>query len=100
MSRESSNTGGLEVTTPSEFLGFAVGDDHRLADWPQVVDYMHLLDQESDRVSTIEIGKTTEGNPFLLTFISSPGNIANLDSHMETQRRLADPDKISDSEAN
>ena len=100
MSRESSNTGGLEVTTPSEFLGFAVGDDHRLADWPQVVDYMRLLDQESDRVSTIEIGKTTEGNPFLLTFISSPGNIANLDSHMETQRRLADPDKISDSEAN
>jgi hypothetical protein len=87
------------VTTPRDFLGFAIGDDHRLADWPQVAEYMHLLDRESDRVSTVEIGKTTEGNPFLLTFISSPANIVNLETHKQTRQRLSDPRTISEDDA-
>ena len=96
MSSEPPNRGGPIVTTPSSFLGFAVGDDHRLADWEQVVDYMYLLDRESDRVSTIEIGETTEGNPFILTFISSAANISNLETHRATQQRLSDPRTLSD----
>ncbi|MDP6716501.1 MAG: M14 family metallopeptidase, partial [SAR202 cluster bacterium] len=99
VSSESSNPGGPKVTTPSDFLGFAVGDDYRLADWPQVAEYMHLLDRESDRVRTVEIGRSTEGNPFLLTFISSSANIADLESHRETQQRLSDPENISGDEA-
>ena len=99
MSSEPPNRGGPIVTTPSSFLGFAVGDDHRLADWPQVAEYMYLLARESDRVSTIEIGKTTEGNPFLLTFISSAANIANLEAHQATQMRLSDPRDLPDDES-
>ncbi|MCH7801973.1 MAG: hypothetical protein IIC24_10600 [Chloroflexi bacterium] len=90
MSSEPSIPRTPKVTTPSSFLGFAVGDDHRLADWEQVVDYMYLLDRESDRVSTIEIGETTEGNPFILTFISSAANISNLETPRATQQRLSE----------
>ena len=82
--------------SPGEFLGFEVGEDRKLADWPQIAEYFHMLDDTSERVQTREIGKTTEGNPFLLVTISSPENLANLDKYRDIQARLADPRTIAD----
>ena len=84
------------LPTPSQHLGFEVGADRRLAGWGQIVDYFERLDRASDRVKTLEIGRSTEGNPFLLTIISSARNIANLDKYKRIQRRLADPRGIAD----
>ncbi|MCH7787178.1 MAG: hypothetical protein IIC22_06685, partial [Chloroflexi bacterium] len=67
------------IISPSEHLGFEVGEDRKLADWPQIVEYFYMLDSASERVRTREIGKTTEGNPFLMAVISSPENLANLE---------------------
>ena len=84
------------IISPSEHLGFEVGEDRKLADWPQIVEYFHMLDSASECVLTREIGKTTEGNPFLMAIISSPENLANLERYQAIQSRLADPRTIRD----
>ncbi len=94
----SKNTKRL-VTSPAEFLGFSVGEDRKLADWPQVVDYFALLSEQSDKVKTVELGTTTEGAPLLLAYISSPRNIRELDAYRGIQRRLADPEDLSEAES-
>ena len=82
------------IITPREHLGFDVGEARRLADWPKIVEYFRILDEGSDRIEVREVGKTTEGRPFLLCLISSPGNLANSARLRDIQARLADPRKI------
>ena len=84
------------LISPADFLGFEVGADRKLADWPEIVEYFNLLVKNSERIQTEEIGKSTEGNPFLVATISSPENLANLEKYREIQRRLADPRTITD----
>lgn len=84
------------IITPREHLGFDVGEARRLADWPPIVEYFRILNEASDRVDVREIGKTTEGRPFLLCLVSSPGNLANSERLREIQARLADPRTIDD----
>ena len=85
-----------DIQTPKEFLGFEPGEDRKLADWPQIADYFHMLARMSDREITEDIGKTTEGNPLLMTTISSPENLADLEKYRAIQKRLADPRTIGD----
>ncbi|MCH7626240.1 MAG: hypothetical protein IIC83_09980 [Chloroflexi bacterium] len=88
------------ILNPKEFLGFEVGQDRKLAGWPQVLEYFKLLDGASDRLQSRVIGESTEGNPFLMVTISSPENLARLEQHRSIQDRLADPRTISsDAEA-
>ena len=87
---------GSGVVSPEEFLGFRVGDDRRLASWSQVAEYFHLLGDASDRVQTAEIGVSTEGNPVLLSIVSSAANLDRLDLYRDIQARLADPRGIRD----
>ncbi|MEN3331686.1 MAG: hypothetical protein V7641_1051 [Blastocatellia bacterium] len=86
------------VPAPRDVLGFAPGDDRRLADWPQIVDYFKRLDSASGRVSVHQPGLTTERRPFIVAFISSEENIQNLPRIREAQRKLADPRLIASNE--
>jgi hypothetical protein len=79
------------ITPPEEFFGHQLGADRTLARWDRMVEYFELLDQQSDRVVTTDLGPTTEGHPFLLVTISSSDNIANLDRIAEISRTLSDP---------
>ena len=78
-----------DVTDPASFFGFKLGSDFKLADWPQIVDYFHLIDSQSDRIQVKELGKSTRGNPFLLAVISSEQNLANLEEYRSLSRKLA-----------
>jgi hypothetical protein len=80
---------------PRDVLGFAPGDDRRLADYASVAEYFVRLAAASDRVRVEEIGRSTLGRPMLLATISSPANLARLDRLREVQRRLADPRTIA-----
>ena len=80
-------------------MGFDVGEDRKLAGWSQIVRYFSLLSAQSDRVETVELGKTTEGNPLLLAHVSSAQNIRDLDRYRDIQRKLADPENLADSES-
>ena len=85
--RKSSNS----IVAPIYQLGFTPGDDRKLASWAQVVDYFKQLDAASDRVMFEEIGKSTNGNPFVYATISSPDNLKNLAKYKQINAKLADP---------
>jgi hypothetical protein len=80
-----------KVSEPKDILGFTPGDDYKLASWAKIVEYFQKLDTESDRVMFREIGKTTEGKPFVYAVISSPKNLKKLDYYLKINDQLADP---------
>src|SRR5215471_20901144 len=84
------------VPSPRDVLGFDPGDDRKLADWGQIVDYFKRLAGASNRVSLHEAGLTTERRPFIYALISSEDNIRNLSRIRDGQRMLADPRLIRD----
>ncbi|HEY6330685.1 MAG TPA: M14 metallopeptidase family protein, partial [Blastocatellia bacterium] len=86
------------VQSPKEYLGFAPGDDRKLADWSQIVGYFKQLASNSGKVTLEQPGLTTEQRPFVYALISSEENIKNLPQIREAQRKLADPRLIADAQ--
>ena len=84
-----------QITSPEQFFGYPLGTDRTMARWDEIVKYFDLLDQESDRVRTINMGPSTEGNPFLEVIITSPENFENLEEIRKTSMALADPRGLS-----
>ncbi len=87
------------VPSPEEHLGYGVGEDRKLADWPEIVDYFGKVAAASGRVRVEELGETTEGNPFILATISAPENLSRLDDLRRMQARLNDPSGVAADEA-
>ncbi len=87
------------ILTPAEYLGFEVGADRKLAGWTEIKSYFEMLGELSDRVCTTEIGRSTKGNPLLMSVISSPENLRKLEEFKEIQKRLADARTIEDESA-
>src|SRR6266511_334401 len=83
------------VPTPESVLGFRPGEDGRLADWPQITEYFRRLAAASTRVRTEDVGRTTEGRPFLLVTITSAANQARLEEIRRDNLRLWDPREIA-----
>lgn len=88
-----------EVPSPASVLGFEPGTERRLADWMQITEYFHRLDAASDRVRVSEVGKTTDGLPFLVVTITSAANMARLEELRALNLRLADPRGLSRADA-
>lgn len=84
------------ITSPADFFGHQLGADRKIARWDKIVDYYHLLAQESDRIQVIDLGPSTEGNPFLLTIISSPANLGNLEELRQINLQITDPRGLSE----
>lgn len=84
------------VPAPASVLGFVPGTERRLVEWDTIVRYFRALDAASNRVLVRELGRTTNGQPFIVAFISSPSNLARLDSLRRIQQRLADPRTVPD----
>ena len=74
--------------TPEQFIGFKTGTDNKLARWDRIVDYMKQVAATSDRVRLRELGKTNNGNPFVMLEISSPETLKNLDRYKQYERKL------------
>lgn len=83
------------VPTPSEFLGFEVGADRKLADYRQIAAYFKALTAASNRVQTEVLGKTTLGEEMFMAVISTPENLRNKAKYQEIARKLADPRGLS-----
>ena len=80
-----------QIPSPEAFFGFQMGADRKLARWDKLVEYYHLIDQASDRVQVVEMGKSTLGNPFLAIWVSAPENMARLDDFQAMNATLQDP---------
>src|ERR1700754_5179916 len=81
---------GQNITTPEEAFGFKPGTDRKLADWTQLTGYFQTVSRQSNRVHYEELGKTTEGRPFVALTISSPENLEHANEYRNILRRLAD----------
>jgi hypothetical protein len=89
--------GGL--TSPQQALGFTIGDDYMLANYSQLTDWWKKLDQQSDRMKLVSIGKTAEGRDQWMAIITSPANHARLEHFRGIAERLARAEGLSDEQA-
>lgn len=81
------------LTTPESFFGFQPGADQKLIGYDKMMDYLRLLEQQSEMILIRETGVTELGRPMYLVFISSAANLQNLDRLKAINRRLAlEPD--------
>ncbi len=88
------------ITSPKEQFGFAIGDDYQLATYEQLTAYWRRLDEQSDRMALVDIGKTAEGRSQWMAIITSPDNHRKLDRLKAIARRLAlAEDVTTDAEA-
>ncbi len=83
-----------EIKSPEEFFGHKMGADRKLVRWEKIVEYFWHLDK-SPCVKVTDLGKSTEGNPFLLAVISSPENLKNLKKIREMSYNVAHPQGLS-----
>jgi hypothetical protein len=90
---------GGAVTSPEKFFGFQMGADRKLANWDKLHEYYQALAKGSNKMRLVELGKTSEGRPYVAIFISSPANLAKLDHYKQLNARLADPRGLSEAEA-
>ncbi len=96
-------TGALDaqarITSPREQFGFDIGDDYKLVNYTQVIDYWKKLDAESDRMTVEEMGRTAEGRPQLMAVITAPENQRNIEHYRDIAQRLALAEGLTDEQA-
>ena len=85
------------VTHPDEILGFELG--YRVAKPAYITQAIHIWKEQSNRMKVLEYARSHEGRPLHAVFISSPANLANLDSIQADIQALSDPRSLSNSEA-
>jgi len=86
------------LPTPEQFAGFRMGADKKLVRWDKVVEYMKMADTASDRIQVQELGKTSNGNPYINVVISAPQTIADLERYRGVQKRIAYPQDLAPNE--
>ncbi len=78
-----------QLPTPADVIGFAPGEDYRLAPYAPIARYFEELAASTDRMLLERIGESTRGEPLYLAAISAPENLRNLDRYKEITRTLA-----------
>src|SRR5215510_5223248 len=88
-----------KVTGPKEQFGWEIGDDYRLVNYTQYLDYLKKMDAQSERMQVVEIGKTEEGRSEVTAIITSPENHRKLPLIKDANRKLALAEGLSDEQA-
>lgn len=86
------------ILSPEDFFCFQMGTDRKLARWDKIVDYFWHLDEVSDRIKVIELGKSTENNPYILAIISSAENLNNIEEIKKMSWSIAHPKNLAKEE--
>ncbi|MDH5384425.1 MAG: M14 family zinc carboxypeptidase [Candidatus Aminicenantes bacterium] len=89
----SSRTYDSKIPTPTEFLGYGMGDYHTTY-YPMVL-YFQELSRISGRVLFESYGQTNEHRKLHHLVISSESNIQNIKEIKKAISTLADPEKLS-----
>ncbi|EMR03091.1 Zinc carboxypeptidase [Cesiribacter andamanensis AMV16] len=76
-----------DLQNPDEFLGYPLGS--RFTPHYRVVQYFQYIAANSDKAQLQEYGTTYEHRPLLLSFISSPQNLARLEQIRQNNLRRA-----------
>ena len=73
-----------QITKPEQILGFGIGERHARHD--QLVRYLSVIANESDRIKLTEMGLTNEYRKQILLTISAPKNLAKLPQLLNRKR--------------
>lgn len=87
------------LPSPKKHFGFQMGEEGKIINFFDGLKYYQNLAKKSDRIEYTELGKTTDGNTFVLLIISSPENMQRLETIKQKRDRLSDPRKINEDEA-
>ena len=79
------------ITPPADYFGFEEGQRHLTH--AQLLGYLQLVADQSDRVELIEYGRTHGHRRLVQVLISSPENLARADEIAASNRALANPSK-------
>ena len=74
------------IPTPKQFFGHEIGEQH--VSYDLAAAYMKQLAQKSDRIVVEERGRTYQYRPILFLYISSPNNLANLETIRQNHQNL------------
>jgi Zinc carboxypeptidase len=87
--------------TPESAFGFAPCTDYKLANYTQIKSYFERLDDASDNMQLVNVGKTSEGRDQIMAIVSAPENLtpANLDKYRGIAERLAHARGLTDEQA-
>ncbi|HJT26674.1 MAG TPA: M14 family zinc carboxypeptidase [Pyrinomonadaceae bacterium] len=89
-----------KVPSPEKVLGYAVGTPNKLTYTKDLYRYYRELAKASPRVRVLVAPeKSEEGREQMLVLVSDEENLAKLDRYKEITAKLADPRKLSDTEA-
>ncbi len=94
------NLSGQTLQEPEKYFGFKPGADRMLISYDKLVAYLQKLDEASDKMKMMEIGKTDMGKPMYVCFISSEKNIRELEALKAINKRLALDPEIPETELN
>jgi hypothetical protein len=86
------------LISPEDFFGFKLGSDRKIARWDKIVEYFRKLEEQSGKTKVIDLGPSTEGNPFLLVIITSENNMRNLERIREDNLKISDPKGLTEGE--
>jgi hypothetical protein len=87
------------VPSPKDVLGHHIGEPKKLTYYADILSYYRALAAKSPRVKVVPIGKTDEGRDLVVVFVGSEESIRNLDEYRGYLGQLADPRRITESQA-
>lgn len=85
------------LPTFQEVTGHAFGE--RVTLHHEMVRYLRVLAEASDRVEVVDQGRSWEGRELLMAIVTAPENHARLEEIRAASARLADPRELSEEEA-
>ncbi|MFN2531385.1 MAG: M14 family zinc carboxypeptidase [Pyrinomonadaceae bacterium] len=89
-----------KIPSPDKVLGYAIGTPNKLTHTADMYRYYRELAAASPRVRVfVAPEKSEEGREQMLVLVSDEANLARLDRYKEITAKLADPRKISETEA-
>lgn len=77
------------ITNPETFFGFKPGTDQKMFTYGSMMDYLKLLEQQSEMIRIMQTGESELGKPMYLVFISSAENLQQLEALKDINRHLA-----------
>ncbi len=79
------------IPSPEQFLGYGIGERHTRHDL--IVAYLAKLAEVSDRASLYQYGQTHEGRKLVILTVTTPENLANMESIKQQHMAFLDPGK-------
>jgi hypothetical protein len=87
-----------EIVSPEKHFGFLPGSDGKLIDYPQLIEYLQILDEASPRLLLKEEGMSPLGRKMYVLLASAEGNISRVEELRKINERLALDPSIPESE--